>query len=173
MVVLTKVLDTTKKNGRAVIKVMRLSKHDIQTATQAAPFGFNSSPVADYRAVFTDTLKKGVPVVIGYISKFNECKDGESMMYSTNSSGEQQTYIYLNNEGNIEIGGKEDNAVGYAELKKGFDQLKEDFNAFVEKYNLHTHSVSGAATGAPVTPNIATPTDADISQSKKDKILLP
>lgn len=91
---------------------------------------------------------------------------------------------------NVEIKGLDltllegtDFAVRYNELETAFNQLKSDFDALVTDYNSHTHPATTTATVGPgptlgdvtVTPTTTTgsPTTADITPAKCDKINLP
>jgi hypothetical protein len=64
-------------------------------------------------------------------------------------------------------------AVQFTALKSAFDTLKGDFNNFLNiTYNLHMHPT--AAVGAPSVPTIiGTPTAADMSGAKVQKVRVP
>jgi len=99
---------------------------------------------------------------------------GEKRIYSTSADGQTfKVYVYLRNDGIIEINGASDFAVRYSELETAFNQLKSDFDALVTAYNAHAHPAGSPPgnTGAPLTPG--NPSTADISGAKIDEILVP
>ena len=152
---------------RRVVKLLRLGYSDVQTSDQANPHGIDSNPVKDMIAVYAETAQKGETVIIGYLNKDQLAEPGETRIYSTDANGVFKTSIWLKADGTIEVGGNTKNLVRYQELEAAFNELTQNFNAFVEKYNAHTHS--GAT--APIIPAaIATQTTADISQSKIEEI---
>jgi hypothetical protein len=155
------------------IKVRRLGQNDIQTPTQAAPFGVDSAPIKNMRAIYADTDKKGKPVIIGYINRELIAGDGETRIFSLDENGELATFIWLKADGTMQIGGDADNAVRFSELKTGFDQLKSDHDALVDAFNSHMHATAGTGPPVPPTPGTGIPamhTTASIDDSKIDEI---
>lgn len=104
------------KLQRRIAKFRRFGKNDIQTSFISAPAGIDSNPIQDLVAVYAETSEKGKTILVGFINKNAIAKQGELRIFSTNSSGIEQTYIYLTDDGNIELGGKLDNLVKYIAL---------------------------------------------------------
>ena len=70
--------------------------------------------------------------------------------------------------------GATDFAVAYTDLKTAFDQLKQDLNTLINLYNFHVHS--GVTTGpgsTGTTPSVGTPSSADMTAAKVDKVKVP
>ncbi len=165
---------------RRLPKFLRLGLSDVQTAQVIAPWGVDSNPIKDAIGAFSETGERGAPVILGYInkSKMEEAGTeqhaaiGELRLYSTNSAGVQKIYIWLKNDGTIELGGATRSAVKYEELEDGFNTLRSDFNALVTLFNAHTHIASsfGSPTTPPPTP--ANPSTADISAAKSTIVKL-
>lgn len=157
------------KAKRQLIKVLRFGKDDVQEIDQVGPSNFDSSPISEMRAIYGKTSSDGDSIIIGYINENALAEPGESRMYSLDSNGVLQNYIWAKNDGTLEIGGDADNMVRYSKLKSGFDQLKSDFNIHIAEYNLHAHPTAPVG---PVTPPtvLSTPSEASISASKISEI---
>ncbi len=164
---------STEIDGLAqrVSKFLRFGLNDVQTAIQTAPYGMDSNPIKDMIAIYGATSEKGKPVIIGYINKNQLADVGEARIFSTDENGVLQTFIWLQNDGIMEIAGNVDNMVRFSDLETAFDELKTDFNALVAKYNVHVHPgvVAGMASTL-VTTSTSTPSAADISGAKIDQI---
>jgi len=170
MLNLVKTLSFVVENGRRVVKFLRYGKNDTRTAIQSAPAGIDAGPIKNLVAVYARTEKKGNPVIIGYLNKNAISKPGELRFYSQDSDGNELVYLYLNENGIIELGGNTDFAVKYNELKTAFDQLKSDFNNLVTVYNSHIHTAPSGPTST--TPSTGTSSAADMTSSKVDNVKL-
>jgi hypothetical protein len=139
-----------------------------------APFGFDSVGVQNMQCVFSDTSNNRYPIIVGWLNTSVVAQEGESRMYATNSGGSVVGYVYLKNNGELNLLGDSNWAVKYTELATQFNELKGKFNDLVASYNQHMHPT--AAPGAPSTPTPvpsifpATPSTADITQSKNTRI---
>lgn len=172
MLNITKVISTSFDDlQRRIIKVLRKGKSDVQTPMEAAPFGIDSNPIKDMIAVYGQTEEKGKTVIIGYIDKNKLAASGETRLYSTDNNGGLKTYVWLKNDGTMEIGGNTKHMVRYEELQTAFNQLKQDLNTFITIFNSHTHT--GVTIGVGSTSTTTTPgttSSADISPAKIDNI---
>lgn len=169
MVQFTKFLSSEiDDDNERVIKVLRLGKDDVQTASESMPFGIDSNPVKDLVAVYAKSSANGENVIIGYLNQNQQAEVGEIRIYSTDVDGVEKTYLYLKNDGTVEIAGDADNMVRFSKLKEGFDQLKSDFNNLISTFNSHMHPETGATTGPPTTPGSSS--SASIDDSKIDEI---
>lgn len=169
---LTKTISTTVDSlARRVVKVLRYGRDDVQSGYAVAPFGVDSNPIKDMVAVYAPTGTKGETVVIGYINKNHIAGIGELRQYSTDEDGEEQFYLWLRNNGTIEIGGDAKNVARYQELETAFNELRDDFNTLVLIFNGHSHSgvtPGGGITG--VTTATGSQSAADITGAKIDEI---
>lgn len=139
-----------------VVKFLRFGLKDIQTARQAAPYGMDSNPIKDMIAIYGATSDKGKPAIIGFINKNQLADIGEARMFSTDENGVLKTYIWLQNDGIMEVGGDVDFMVRFSDLKAGFDTLVTNFNA-------HVH---GGAGTPPTIPSTASIDSAKINEIK-------
>lgn len=157
--------------GRRVVKVLRNGTADVRTASQATPFGVDSSPIKGMRAIFAKSEERGRSVIIGYLNDNMMAEDGETRLFSLESNGQLSTYLWLKKDGTILIGGDQKNMVRFQELKDGFEELKTDLNDLISKFNTHVHS--GVSTGggvSGVTTTTDTASNASIDSAKIDQI---
>ncbi|KKN55741.1 hypothetical protein LCGC14_0579510 [marine sediment metagenome] len=123
-IISTEIDDLTQR----VSKFLRFGLNDVQTAIQTAPYGMDSNPIKGMIAVYGATSEKGKPVIIGYINKNQLADIGEARIFSTDENGVLKTFIWLKNDGIIEIGGDVDNMVRFSELKTAFNEMQSDVN---------------------------------------------
>lgn len=161
-------LSRVKQATNEFIKILRLGKNDVQTVFPSLPHGLESKPIKEAIAVYASTMNSGDAVTVGYIQlNLERTQEGETLLYSTDSSGNRVFEILLNNAGECELGGNSDFLARFNELKNGFDQLTSDFNAFVSVFNSHVHI--SAAPGSPNAPT-ATPASATTASIDSAKI---
>jgi hypothetical protein len=157
-------LDSLKNR---VVKVLRFGKTDIRTAKEAAPYGTDSNPIKGMTAVYAQTSNKRDRVIVGYLNKNQLADVGEHRIFSTDSNGDLQFYVWLKSDGTMQLGGNEKHLARFEELKSGFDALREDHNALLQEFKVHTHP--GVTTGAGVTGvpvSTSSPSTASIDDSK-------
>ncbi len=161
MIWLTTTLSTAVDSmNRLIQKVRRLGKYDIQTAPIAAPYGIDCNPIEGMVAIFAETSMKGDQVIIGYVNKNAIAEVGGLRLFSTDSAGSEQFYVYLRASNNLELGGDARHLARFEELETAFNELKS-------AYNSHTHL--STATGTPTSTTSAA-SSADISACKIDNI---
>lgn len=164
MLNIVKVISTEVVNGFRRIKILRFGRGDVQTPTQATPFGFDSNPIANMRAIYGPTATNGKPVIIGYINTENLAAEGEMRLFSTNANGVQKAYVWLKNNGIAEINGNGDYAVKY-------NALSLSFAAYDAQINANLAAIAAAITGLGGT-YVPTLVNADISTAKVDNVTL-
>lgn len=111
--------------SQRIVKFLRNGKDDIQTTEQITPFGVDSNPLKDMVAIYSPTKTKGGNVIIGYINRNQLADIGENRIFSEDSSGDLSTFIWLKNDGTMQIGGDSDNMVRYSTLKSEYDKTKD------------------------------------------------
>lgn len=144
--------------SRRIIKVLRFGLSDVQQTFEASPVGIDSNPAKDLIAIYSDTSRNGESAIIGYIKKNQLADVGELRLFSTDNNNVQKFFVWLKNDGTIQIGGNNDNAVRYAAL-----------NAAIQTYltALNTAIAAGVASGGGAyTP----PSPLDISAAKINEI---
>ncbi|MHA1379300.1 MAG: hypothetical protein ACTSRG_13030 [Candidatus Helarchaeota archaeon] len=101
---------------------------------------------------------------------------GERRFFSVNSNGNLSAYTKLKNNGILELNGNNNFAVLYNELLEEFNKLNDKFNAHISTFNSHTHPYQDTPVGpstTSVTLTTSSLSDADITNTKSDKVTLP
>lgn len=175
MLNLVKTISTELDNlNRRIVKFLRFGRSDVQTSLQASAPGVDANPIKDMVAVYAATEEKGKTVIVGYINKNQISKPGEYRTFSTNDEGDEETYIYLKDDGTIEIGGASDNMVRFAPLKEGYDKTKDVSDAIVTI--LTGPPINEPGNGAPsalqaaLSSALSGKSTGDIDDSKIDEI---
>lgn len=156
---------STKLNsiGQRIIKFLRYGLSDIQTAEEYGPHGFDSNPVKNMIALYAETGQKGETVIIGYLVKSKLAEAGEARMFSTDADGALKTFIWLKADGTMQLGGTDDFAVSFNNLKTEFNELQSKWNAFAAAYVPGSPALQG-------TPPTAGQSSANIDNAKNAKI---
>lgn len=168
--IISTALDDAK---RRIPKFLRFGKSDVQTAFEASPAGVDSNPIKNTRAIYLKTTGKEEKVIVGYISKNKKASIGEVRLFSTDDKGEEKTFLWLKNDGTIQVGGDSDNSVRFSELKAGFDELRGELNEFITLYNKHTHISSSVGNSNAPTLLSSSKAIASIDKAKIDEIKVP
>lgn len=170
---LTSIISTSfDKLKRRLVKIRRFGNDDVQEPFQANNFGVDSNPIKGMVAVYSSTSENGKNVIIGYLNKDQLADVGETRMFSTDSNGNLKTFVWLKNDGTMQLGGDSNFAVKFNELKTAFNALKQSHNDLLTEYKTHTHAgvTSGASSTAP-TVSTQTPNASNIDNAKNSDIL--
>ena len=136
---LVKVISSRIIENKRLVKFLRMGASDVREKQEISPFGFDSNPIKDMIAVYSETGEVGKSVIIGYINKNQIAESGESRMYSTDDNGVLKMFLHLKKDGTAEFGGNTKNLTRFQELESGFNQLRTDLNNLVIAFNQHTH----------------------------------
>lgn len=172
MIIQTKILETYFDNlKRRIVKVIGIG-NNASTAKQANNFGLDSNPVKGMTAIYSETMKNGKTVIIGYINRDQLAAIGETRLYSLNSSGVLQTYLWLKNNGDILIGGDADFLIGFNKTKESIDELKTSVNDLKSIFTSWTPvpNDGGAALKVAISTWAGTNLTKNIDDAKKAKI---
>lgn len=150
----------------------------ITTAENFSPAGEDSHPVLSDVPFMVEAPGTGRYVVLGYLDPVNEgqAAEGEKRFLARDASGTPVSYVWLKNDGSLELNGADDYAVAYTDLKEAFDTLRDELNAFISVFNGHVHSYlpgpgSPTPTDAPATSG--TDAEADMSPARVSTVRLP
>lgn len=141
--------------GKRVITVLQFGA---KTAKEAAPFGFDSQPPADFTAIYLETSNVGESVIVGYINKNQLSAVGEARAYAVDASGHVVSFIWAKNDGSLELNGNAFSAVRFQNLKIQLDSLQNQINAQLPLI------ASGIATGG----GVYTPTNINIDLTNSE-----
>lgn len=138
---------------RRVIKVRAFGYSDIRTAKEISPFGIDSNPIKNMRAVYAETSSKGDRVIVGYLIPNQLADVGETRLFSTDSDGNLKTYFWLKKDGSIEIGAAANHMTQFEALQTAFNKLRDDFNQHVHSSNGTPPTIQSTAdmSGAKIT----------------------
>lgn len=168
---IVKIISTAIEKSRLIVKILGLGANDVKTVYNLSQFGINSRPVKNMRGVYADTGINGEKILIGLIFNNVSINEGETKIYSTNSSGTEQFSILLTSDGNCELGGNTDNLSKHSILQTQIHQLRDDFNSLVNTFNAHIHP--GILTGGAstlVTTTLGSQSNIDITTAKIDNL---
>ena len=153
----------------------------ITTAENFSPAGDDSFPLLTDIPFIVPAPGTGRFVVLGYLDPINEGQalEGERRFIARDSSGAPVSFVWLRNDGSLELNGAGDYAVRYTPLEEQVHQLRDDLNAFIQAYLAHIHTTT-ATIGSSGTPGVISPTAStvgessiDISPAKVDMVKLP
>lgn len=155
-------ISTFVQETKRKVKVYLTGLINVQSAHQVSPYGVDSNPIADMKAIYGQTEVNGRPVIIGYINKNVLADEGEIRLFSTDSAGALKMYVWLTNDGLLELGGDSHNLVRYTPLNSGLQDLKTAINAELTKIQTAISGLGGAYSKSDVS--------VDISSSKIEEI---
>lgn len=170
MIRIVDIVSSVIKQGITVVKVACYGKSDIHTLKNCTPYGIDTCPVDKSKGVMAKTENVADKILIGIVNKDNKALPGQIRLYEKDGFE-----VWLRN-GKIEIGGNENFAVKYNELKAELDKTNDLLTGIINILNgdpipepgngspsaLQT-SLKGAITGKEL---------GDYSQAKNDKILM-
>lgn len=165
MISIVNIISSIKEaKNRLTLKYQRLGKDDVQESFCASPHGIDSNPPKKKVAVYCKTGDMSSQVLLGYIDENSKSLPGELRIYSTDENGSEKNYIYLKQNGDIEIGGDDDNMVRYSALNTSLQSQVNSINTELNKIAIAINGiVPGAYVPIPISLNL---TSARIDQIK-------
>jgi len=161
MVKISKILSSSLKSGRRILKILGLGKEDIQTSYESMPYGLDSVPIKDMIAIQMESSERGKTVVVGYINTKQVADVGELKIYATNSQGVEQGSVHLKKTGEvvasgttIQLNGNIDNVVKFIPLDAGLQAEVALINAELVKIATGITAAGGSYVPTPITVNI-------------------
>lgn len=159
----SKVAESFIENGKRVLKVLQFGT---KTADEVGPFGIDSNPLKDMTAIYAETSNNSESVIIGYINKNQIAGIGETRLYSLDENAAVKSFIWLKNDGTIELNGNTYSSVRYEPLESGINAKDNLINIELGKISVVLNSLApGSYTVAPVSTNIASAKNEDVKLS--------
>jgi len=153
---LTKVISTiVYKAKRRLVKILGLGKSDVQTPFEAMPYGDDSNPIKDMIAIHLPTGEMGKSVIVGYINKNQLAAVGEKRLYSTDAQGNEKAFVWLKNDGSVEVNGNTDNLMKYTPMNAALTKQAVDINTELAKIATAIGTLGGAYIAAPISIDIS------------------
>ena len=161
MITISNLLESFKEGAFRAFKVFQFG---LKTASEVSPYGIDSNPrIGNYLdAIFANTSNAGEVFVLGFVQENRFAKEGEIRIFSENSEGKTSTYIWLTNEGKINLGGLQDNLVKYKALAEANLKLQQDLNIELTKIQASLATVGAVYLHAPI--------NIDLSAAKAENI---
>ena len=152
--------------GRRILKILTFGKISVNDVNEASPFGLSSSAPNGTTAVYSESTSNGEKILLGYLNTNQTgVERGGFKIYSTDDTGQVQTYIYLRPNGDIELGGNNDNLIRFSALDSGLSNLDTQIQAELTKIAAGISSAGGSYTPGTI--------ETDISQAKIDELKIP
>lgn len=160
MITLSKLKSVAIEQGQRILKVLQYGP---KTANEVAPFGFDSSPLENYTAIYAETANVGESLIIGYIQKNQIAQQGETRLFSLDSNGLLKAEIYLTSNGVIVLNGGGNSSVRYEPLNTELQKLKADINTELLKIQTGITGVGGVYANTPLNLDLTTAKSETIS----------
>lgn len=146
---------------------------DIQTVEYMTHAGDDTIPPNESRVTILEIGEAWKIAIASNDGIKSTMKAGEKQLYSS-ADGIIKAFIKFLKDKNIEINGKNDNAVRFKELESVINEIKTDHNLLNTAFIAHVHpgvTSGGSSTLATITPGKSS--SIDISKGKIDNIKVP
>lgn len=161
MITFSKFSDSVIEKAKRILKV---SQFGAKTADEIAPFGVDANPIKGMTALYCDTTNSGESAVVGYINESQMAGSGEFRIYSMDSNKAVKSFIWLKNDGTIEVNGNTYSMVRFEPLKIGLQNTDTAINAQLNLIATAITSLGGTY--------VPTPINTNIDDSKNDTVKL-
>lgn len=141
---LSKIISTLIQKGKLIIKILASGSADVKTVNNLLPFGIDSNPTKNYRAVYTKTDVKGDNVLLGVINNNVLTNVGEIRLHSEDTNGNEVFFVHIKNDGNCEFNGNIDNLVRYQSLEDGLNDMVTNINTELTKIQAAISALGGS-----------------------------
>ena len=156
-----------------VLLTVEIYKDDIQTVELMTHAGDDTIPPDESKVIVLsvgDAWKIGIATNDGIKSTMDA---GEKQLYSS-ANDIIKAFIKFKKDGNLEINGKNDNAVRFKELESVVNDIRTDHNALNAAFLAHKHpGVTSGQSDTLVTTTPGKTSAIDISKGKIDNIKVP
>ena len=155
MGVISKVISSElDKAKRRIIKILSKGKGDVKTPFHTSSPNTDSPPIKNMRCIYMQTGTKGNSVIVGYINGNLVAEPGEYRISATDEYGVELNYIYLTKDGDIEIGGNQDNMVRFSKLDIGLKNQDVQINTELAAIAIGIAAAGGSYTPGTIATNI-------------------
>lgn len=151
MITFSKFSDSVIEKAKRILKV---SQFGAKTADEIAPFGVDANPIKGMTALYCDTTNSGESAVVGYINESQLSDNGEIRIYSMDSNKAVKSFIWLKNDGTVEVNGNTYSMVRFEPLKTGIQNTDTAINTELTKIAIAITSLGGTYVPTPISTNI-------------------
>lgn len=160
MITFSKYFESTLEQGKRILKVLQFGT---KTANESMPFGYDAQPIKEMTAIYADTSNNGENVIIGYINKNQIAKAGEVRLYSLDENNALKSFLWLKNDGTLELNGNTYTAVRFEPLQSGINAKDNLINIELGKIATVLNSLApGSYVVSPISTNITTAKSEDV-----------
>lgn len=137
------------------LRALKVEQFGVKTGDIVSDFGDDSHPLKDMIALYGRTSEDGENVIIGYLNKNQLAAEGEKRIFSLMPNGNESFYVWLKNNGNLELGGNTFTTVKFEPLDTSLKAQDGLINAELVKIAAVLNSLApGSYTPNPVVTNI-------------------
>lgn len=137
--------------GKRILKVFSIGA---KTASDCSPFGVDANPIKGMTAIHATSSNDAESVIIGYIDNNKKALSGEIRLYSKDANGQEKTFLWIKNDGTLQLNGTDYTSVRFEPLKTGLDNSVNLLNIELTKIQTAIQTLGGTYTKADVTLNI-------------------
>jgi len=160
MITFSKYFESTIQQGKRILKVLQFGA---KTANESMPFGIDSQPIKGMTAIYADTSNNSESVIIGYINTNQLSNAGEIRFYSVDENNVLKSFLWLKNDGTLELNGNTYTAVRFEPLQSGINAKDNLINIELGKIAAVLNSLApGSYTVTPISTNITNAKSEDV-----------
>ena len=152
MITFSKFSESLIEAGKRVLKVMQFGA---KTADESAPFGVDSSPIKDMVAIHCETSNNSESVIIGYINESQLAQKGEVRLYSLDENKQLKTFLWLKNNGTLELNGNNYTSVRFSPLQTAIQNTDTALNAEFVKIATAITGLGGVYTPSAINTDLS------------------
>lgn len=130
MSIISTIKSATLASGKRMLQYLGMGKLPY-TAAEYMPWGVDSAPVNNVRALTAETENRNSRVVTGYENVSQKAAPGEFRCYATDVDGNVVVDIYLRNNGTIEAGGNTNHLTQWEALNTALNSYFSSLNTAI------------------------------------------
>jgi len=159
MITFSKIKSATIEAGKRILKI---NQFGAKTAKESYPFGFDSQPLEDWTAIYSETSNKSESVIIGYINKNQLAEPGSSRMYALGESGEVVGFVHCRASGVLELNGSSFSSVRFQNLVQAINAQNVLINAELSKIAVSIGLLGGSYVPGTISTNLTSSESATV-----------
>ncbi len=163
MIYFSKFFDSIIEKGKRILKVEQFGA---KTAFESLPFGIDSNPVKGMTAIYAETSNDSESLIIGYINENQLAELGETRLFSVDENKSLKSFIWLKNDGKIELNGSDYSSTRFEPLNTALNAEKDLINIELNKIAVAINAiVPGSYTPVPINLDISSSQNSDVKLS--------
>ena len=143
-------------------RILKVEQFGIKTASESLPFGIDSCAIENMTAIYVNTSNDAESVIVGYINKNQVAQAGETRLFSVDGSGSVVGYVFLKNDGTLELNGNTYTSTRFEPLKTCLNAQDNLINIELGKIATAISGLGGVYVPGTVTTNIDNAKSEDV-----------